>query len=305
MNGVKRGLCAVLAMVFTAAFMLAVVQSVQADDEECEDMGRAHIRDGLMLIVPNKYEEILLISTTPKQDDRLFSVSEKASVQAGKSVMENYDGMGWLFDIGRVNRTKLENMLCYDMSGVEVFAKDSQDSYYVLYHPTDVRYMRENNEAMVRDAWQWEMLTNWSYKEVCPDFILDNAGLKPIKYDNSVVGILLAQTAYRPDGFYSISSTKYRPVERGSFNSASYVERLICNAQYNRVEMEGTLDGDYITLNFPNEGVSLNFFLNDKKENLVQVVHSDGRADLYKGQFDDTTILTGELMEAWLAAISR
>lgn len=305
MKAYTRGFMAGLMAILTVVSWLGMAPLGSACELDYGEIGVTYARDGLDLIIPSEYEDLLLISTTPKQDDRLFSVSEKASVQAGKSVMENYDGMGWLFDIGRVNRTKLENMLCYDMSGVEVFAKDSQDSYYVLYHPTDVRYMRENNEAMVRDAWQWEMLTNWSYKEVCPDFILDNAGLKPIKYDNSVVGILLAQTAYRPDGFYSISSTKYRPVERGSFNSASYVERLICNAQYNRVEMEGTLDGDYITLNFPNEGVSLNFFLNDKKENLVQVVHSDGRADLYKGQFDDTTILTSELMEAWLAAISR
>ena len=33
--------------------------------------------------IPSEYEDLLLIRTTPKREDRLFSVSEKASVQAG------------------------------------------------------------------------------------------------------------------------------------------------------------------------------------------------------------------------------
>lgn len=305
MKAGKGGLWAVLTVILVTVVMLGLMPSGGACEEECEDMGKAYTRDGYILVVPTKYDELLLINTAPKREKGLFSVAEKASVQAGKALMANYEGIGWLFDIGQVNRGQLENMLIYDMSGVEVFAQDRQDNYYVFYHPTDVRYMRENNEVMARDAWQWEMLTKWAYNEVCPDFILDNHGLTPVAYDNSVVGIYLAQAAYKPDAYYTISSTKVRPMERGNFNPAPYVEKLIKNAKYERVEIEGTPDGDFVILHFPAEAASLNFFLTDGNQNLVRVVYADGRAELYRGHFEDTTVLTSDVMEEWLAAVQQ
>ena len=81
-----------------------------------------------------------------------FSVATAITVDAARAAGMEFDGAGWLFGIERIDEAALQDLLCYtDLSGTEVFAKDGQGRYYLYCHPTDVRYVRENNVAMAAD----------------------------------------------------------------------------------------------------------------------------------------------------------
>ena len=69
------------------------------------EAGQLYENDGLKLMIPLEYDE-LLITETPQDDRgaRLFSVSEKASVEAAKATGMDYEGAGWLFSIERQGR---------------------------------------------------------------------------------------------------------------------------------------------------------------------------------------------------------
>lgn len=263
---------------------------------------KSYQRDGLRLVIPCDFDKRLVVSTKPRRGEGLFSVSEKASLEAAKAQYQEYEGAGWLFDIAKISRTQLEDALCHDMSGIDVFARDGQDNYFILCHPTDVRYMRKDNKAMERDFHQWEDLTKWSYTKVAPDFISNNPDLTPVKYDNSDVAIYLAQTVYKPELCYTISSKEYRPVEPKNINAAPYVEKLIRNASYHMVDNAETPAGDFVILDFPAEMVSLNFFTAQGQENYVREVHSNGTVLLFKATFEDSSLLAGEVMSQWLKA---
>ena len=62
------------------------------------------------------------------EPDLLFSVYEKASVEAAARMGAENTGEGWLFGIARVSERRLHELLCGDMSGVEVFAREGDGS---------------------------------------------------------------------------------------------------------------------------------------------------------------------------------
>ncbi|ORT99314.1 hypothetical protein D081_2043 [Anaerovibrio sp. JC8] len=297
-SGHKRLWAAAMA-VFVAIMMTACMAGMEKP-VAAKTADKTYQRDGLKLMVPYEFKNQLLVSTKPHRNESLFSVSEKASLEAAKAQHQEYEGAGWLFDIAKISKTQLEDSLCHDMSGIDVFAKDEKDNYFIMCHPTDVRYMREDNKAMERDFHQWEELTKWSYTKVPTEFIRDNNGLTPVTYDNSDVAIYLAQTAYRPDEYYTISSTEYRPVKPEKVNAAPYVEKLIRNVKYDMVDLAETPTGDFVILDFPADMVSLNFFTAKGQENYVREVHSNGTVLLFKASFKDSSILAGEVMSQWL-----
>ncbi len=144
--------------------------------------------NGYRLEVPDKYKDALLIATfVDNYDGLLFSVSEKKSVEESKAAGMSYDGMGWLFSIGKVSEAKLNEMLCYDMSGVDIFAKDISGMYYVYRHPTDVRFHRSTIEEMKEDQDKWTELVQWGNKNVRDEFIKNNPGLVSVTFDNDAV----------------------------------------------------------------------------------------------------------------------
>lgn len=131
---------------------------------------------GLKLYIPADVFPLLRIETS-KDKNSIFKVSELASCLAAKKTGQDVSGAGWLFTISKVPKETLYNFLRNDMSGTELFAyKDGE--YYLYNHPTDVRYMRENNEIMRRDQAIWTKLNEWAYKNVRKKFIADN-NLKP------------------------------------------------------------------------------------------------------------------------------
>lgn len=133
---------------------------------------------GMRLTVPADYVDLLKLDV-PQNDEEgiLFTVSEKASVEAAEKQGEDTDGAGWLFSIGRVSAEKMEELRHHDMSGIEIFAEGADGSHYVYYHPTDVRFVRENYDNIEEQMKDWTMLNEWAWGEVRDTFVADNAGL--------------------------------------------------------------------------------------------------------------------------------
>lgn len=246
-------------------------------------------------------DDALLLTETKQADGMLFSVSEKASIEAQKALGSGAEGAGWLFAIGRVDEAEFRDMLCRDRSGQEIFAKDNQGNRYVFYHPTDVRFVRENSKAMARDQHQWTRLTQWAGQFVRGNFILDNlaAGLTEESYDNSMVSMALASAAYQPGTNYTVSTNEYGPLSPKGVAAAPYVERLIRNVEYKMVDSSETPDGEYVVLNFPDRNIRFDFFLMDGKENYVREVHEDGVETLYKAVFANGDIHASAVMQRW------
>ena len=258
---------------------------------------------GFRLFIPKAYDDLL---TTEIVKDRiggvLYRVSEKASIAAAKHLPYDARGAGWLFSIGQIDEGRRRELLCGDMSGAEIFARDANGQCYVYYHPTDVRYMRENNEAMKRDQAQWTMLNEWAWNSVRTDFIRDN-DLETAAYDNSEVSIAIARAAYKPDVRYTVSTTEHGPIELKDFDAAPFAELLLQNASYEQRTDKEAPDGEYVVLAFPDEGVRFDFFLMQDKENYVREVRQDGYEALWKATFYYGSARAGVVMKEWYDAM--
>ncbi len=252
------------------------------------------------LDIPGEYNR--LVNTKILKMDpygKLFTVSEQKSIDAAKARNYETDGAGWLFSIARINDDKLHIMLRGEMSGSEVFAMDGNGNYFVLYRPTDVRLFRESDYAMKHDDKQWNMLTEWVRKSVRDEFIKSNPGLEPVSYDNSTIGMMMANILYRDGIEYTISTNEYGPLKPNGVIPNIYAESLIRNVRYDMVDKKDTPDGEYVVLSFPQMGLRFDFFLLDGKENYVREVRKDGSETLYRGTFDDSSIRASKIMQLW------
>lgn len=257
---------------------------------------------GFRLLIPKAYDDLLVTEIVKdRKDGVLYRVSEKASIDAAKHLSYGTRGAGWIFSIGRVDEGRRRELLCGDMSGAELFARDANGQCYVYYHPTDVRYMRENNEAMKRDQAQWTMLNEWAWSSVRTDFIRDNS-LETAAYDNSEVGIAIARAAYKPGVRYTVSTTEHGPIELENFDAAPYAELLLQNAVYERTDVEAP-DGEYVVLAFPDEGLRYDFFKLKDHENYVREVRPDGTETLYKAIFFYGSARASAVMQDWYDAM--
>lgn len=248
---------------------------------------------GLSLPVPAVYADLLVIET-PENDehDILFKVSEKASIDAEKAAGGSGDGAGWLFSIGSVSEERYHEMLCGDMSGVIVFAKNS-DVYYTFYHPTDVRLVRQ--EYTDEELKNWGILNEWaaSMKNV----FIDENGLDAESHGNSELDIFLARLMYGDEKNYTVSTTEYGPMSPNRVKAADYIEPLVDGAVYQIVDNEEAPDGEYVVLDFPAQDIRFDFFLMEGKENYIRQVWFDGKHEkLYKAEFSDESIKASRIM---------
>ncbi|MCR5030852.1 MAG: hypothetical protein K5982_05205 [Selenomonadaceae bacterium] len=301
----------ITASVLLAAF--AAFAPAAAFTESVEGAGTAQITEreaacyqyengGLRLLIPKAYDNLLVTEIVKdRKDGVLYRVSEKASVEAAKKLQYDSRGAGWLFSIGQIDEGRRRELLCGDMSGAEIFARDANGQCYVYYHPTDVRYMRENNEAMKRDQDQWTMLNEWAHKDVRKNFLKDNS-LETMVYDNSEISMAIARAAYKPDVRYTVSTTQYGPIEPKNFDAAPFAELLLQNAVYERTDAE-TPDGEYVVLAFPDEGLRYDFFKLQGHENYVREVRPDGTETLYKAIFFYGSARASAVMQDWYDAL--
>ena len=234
-------------------------------------------------------------------DELLLVVSEGASADAAEAMGEEVtEEIGELFRIIRVNEERLHELLCGDMSGIEPFAKDKDGKYYLFCTPTDVRYVRETNEKMNEDIDAWTELNEWVRGGLIDEILNNNSDLTPVSYTNTMLDMYLARIAYAKDVKYTLSSTQYGPLEPGEFDSTKYAEYLL-GGNFEEAENTEAPDGEYVVLNFPDEGVRYDFFTADR--NLVREVR-DGYETVYKRVFEGTVTNT-EAMESWYLAIAE
>ena len=87
---------------------------------------------GLKLRIPQIYGDLVLTEVLQNAEGDLFSVSERASLEADRKAHPGeFRGAGWLFSIGRVSEERLHELLRGDMSGAELFATDGKGTYYI------------------------------------------------------------------------------------------------------------------------------------------------------------------------------
>ena len=127
---------------------------------------------GTRIALPTKYVDQLVITVggdSSGSGTPLLSVSEKASVEAGKA--DGIDGSGFLFSFVRMDRAQYESYLSYDSSGMTAFAVTGKsqdphltaptaDTYYVYCTATDVQYYRSGGviDTQSTDWKNWETL---------------------------------------------------------------------------------------------------------------------------------------------------
>ena len=258
--------------------------------------------------IPRKYSERLYIKAADNGgkdpetgEETLIIVSELASIKAAEALGEKETaGIGELFRIIKTGENRIHELLCSDMSGLSVFAEDEEGNYYILCTPTDVRYMRENNEKMSEDINKWTELNEWARGKLISEIFKINSNLTAVNYTNTMLDMYLARIAYAKDVKYTLSTTEFGPLEPGKVDGLKFAEYLLAG-NFEEVENKEAPDGEYVVLNFPDEDVRFDFFRADT--NLVREVRGDYET-IYKRVLPGYTDNT-EVMESWYLTIAE
>ena len=255
---------------------------------------------GVRLLIPLEYGDLLIVDTPQDSEEGvLFSVAEKASVDAAEAQGSDDDGAGWLFSINRISSDAYHEARCYDMSGMEVFAHDA-DGYYMFCHPTDVRFVRESYEGIDEDMAQWTQLNEWA--ATVPDTMLaENLMLTPEKCTYTALDMYLARIAWQNWTNYTISTLEHGPMRPDGVDPSPWVFRLMDGASYEVAEGETAPSGEYAVLTFPEDNTRFDFFFADGGENLIRMVWSENEL-LYRAHFPDDT-KASEVMRQWYNAL--
>ncbi len=259
----------------------------------------------ITLLIPKEYSGLVYRTVNAIGDDEdgtIVTISEIASREAAEAMGEEPDdGAGELFAIGRVSADDLHEMLCNDMSGAEIFAKDENGKYYVFYHPTDVRYIRKTNEQMVADQEQWTALNEWARKDVRRDIVENSEGLTAITFTNTSLDMMLARIAYQEGTKYTVSTTQFGPLEPGSVDPKPYVEKLLAGNFAPDEDAEAP-DGEYVVLKSEDDGTRFDFFTGDK--DLVREVR--GETETFYRRVNTTAGETSmDIMQSWYDALAK
>ena len=249
---------------------------------------------GYLLEIKPRINELLTVETPANDPDGiLFTVSETASLEAG-----GYEGAGFIFSIGKVSADRLHEMLQNDMSGEYVFAKDEGDNYFVIYHPTDVRYERATAEEMESGMDQWMMLNEW-VDTAEANFIEDNEGLEGYYRNNTPVEMYLARAAWQEGVNATLSTTEFGPIALAGVDGTPCAE-FVMDGHFFEADAGETPDGEYVVLNFPDDDARLDFFF--APGGYVRYV-SGGYEALYEAAWEDDNITYAEAMQGWYYAL--
>lgn len=264
---------------------------------------------GFVLPVPNDYMDLLIIDT-PENDDNgiLFSLSEKASVEAAEAQGDEIEGAGWLFDIGVVTGEDAAAMLKEDMSGRELIAKDSEGNGYVLYHPTDVRVIRENYDSLQNPDDSWNILTQW-VSHVKYRFVTANEGLTAENHTNTELDIYFQQMLPPGRTDYTLTKLEYAMNDpmgpKDELDPTPYLDLLTNGVTFKYYDGEAP-DGEYVVLNFPESGDRFDFFFAEEGQNIVRkvtTIEGEEFEELYEATVDGDYTITG-VMNEWCDALA-
>ncbi|MBQ7466215.1 MAG: hypothetical protein IJS55_06795, partial [Oscillospiraceae bacterium] len=128
----------------------------KADTPAVDNENATVTNQGYTLTIPAEYKDLLTVET-PEENDRgtVFAVAETASLDAAKAQGWEDGGAGNLVTIRRITKGEAVDNVVYDIPGERVFAKDDAGYYFVADYPTDVRLVREDNDAMNAAMDQW------------------------------------------------------------------------------------------------------------------------------------------------------
>ena len=273
------------------------------DDAQAPAEAAVYENAGKKITVPAELASKISVSTPEKSEDNvIFEAYEIASVEADKALGNDGMGGGWLFSICTRTEEEVHRILCSDASGEDVIGSDADGVYYVYYHPTDVRYVRESNEQMEKDQEEWTKACEWA-DSVRKNFAADN-GLVAFNWSNTVVESYLARTCYDENAKYTISTLEHGPLEPGNVDAEKYFKLLTEDATYEIAEGEAP-DGEYAVLAFPEDDIRFDFFFAEGGENYIrQVWSNEENEQLYKVTFADGGKKASAIMKQWYDEIA-
>ena len=289
------------------AAMAAVAMAIAVSSAAMADGNTKVEANGIAFEIPAELADLVTVETEGLSEGTLVNVYETASVEAAKALGEDYEGAGFIFGISRISEDRLKELRCGDMSGMDVFAEDD-DMYYVYDHPTDVRMVRENNEEMAADMDQWSRLNEWAFENVMDEIVANNPELDPEVFTNTNLDMYLARAAFQPGTNFEVKSLQFGDQDPKTLDEDDFIEDLADDFTYQVLYDAEAPDGEYIVLNFEEDGVRFDFFTAD--ENIIREVHTmdDGEEfeTLYAASVkdaDDSGKTTTGVMQAWCDAI--
>ncbi len=226
--------------------------------------GSVYVKVGLKLVVPNEYANLVFVGQGSPLfgGDNLFSVREIASTEAGeKQHPGEVRGEGALFGIGRLSESEAHEMMCGYLNNEHIFARDAENNYYVCFQPTDVRFCREDmtNIQDSPDLRQWSALCEWA--NTVSDSFTEINSLEPFAYGGTDAEMMLSRIAYRDDTFFQLNSLDFGELYPDTpERSAQYARELLEGVRYESCDTSETPDGEYYVIDFPNDGLRLDFF---------------------------------------------
>ncbi len=257
---------------------------------------KSYTNDGLTLTVSEEFADKVLVNT-PENSDKgiLFTVNEIESMEAAKEEGYGWESAGWLFDIRRLSEEEMHQLRCDDIPGYSVFAKDTEENYYIYCQPTDVRVVRKDyndKEAMDR----WTAANEWAHS-VRETIISENEGLSAVKFSYTSLDAFLARVVYDSDTEYTVSTLEYGKQQPNGIKAADYLDPLLHDVTYTSLRDEEAPDGEYLVLDFPDVDLRFDFFFMEGKENYIRQVWFNGEHEmLYKAEFKDENIKASEVM---------
>ncbi len=287
----------------SAAMILTMAGAAFADDG-AKDV-KEYTNDGIVLSVPAEFDDLLLIDV-PEDGDTLFTVRDKASVEAAEANDREDMGLGFLFSIGTTDEETLHEMLCEDMSGTQALAEDEDGTVYLYLHPTDVRveFAKDADDAEKdADMERYSMLCEWAAGQMKEDFISRNTGLTELFYGNTSLDITLARIAWQDFRDYTISTLEQGPMEPQDVDPAPFLKQLEgMKLTYSDEEFP---DGEYAVLTVDNTRYDFSFA--QGQENFIREVITFDDGDtietVYTAEFPDGSVKASAVMEDWYHAL--
>lgn len=300
---IKKWMAGVVLAAAAAAFVPGAASAWETGEVDVQ---------GIKFEIPEDIRDLVTVQEDGLKEDEIVAVYETASVEAAEAMGKEFAGAGWLFTICKVPEEKMKELRCGGMDGMIVFAED-EDIYYVYNHPTDVRYLRADNEEMEKDQDVWTSVNEWASGEVCPRILENNPKLDAEWYTNTDLDMHLAQAAYRPGTKYELRSLEYGAdaLDPSSLKEDDFIEDLAEDYTYEIQDDVKAPDGEYCVLAFDEDGeeVRFDFFTAQGSRDLIREVRTIGgeeqetfyRAIVKDADEDDTTT---DIVEEWCAAIA-